>query len=232
MQPWLQTASGRRFDLCDPRPDMVDFEVDIPEALARVPRFTGHVRAGPYSVAQHSVIGAWAILRETGETAAALAFLLHDAHEAYIGDIATPIGWAIGEMAAREFNTSTGHDHAFITRAALKALKRAIDRAIHDAAGVRWPRSDDVGRVVAGYDLRMLATERDLLLGPSPEPWQSEIERAARIDCGGRIAVWPWSTAASAWRGWIADGFLGFPDALGRIESARIHGERTEPAHV
>jgi len=33
---WLQTASGRAFDLLQPDWRQVDFEVDIPEALARI----------------------------------------------------------------------------------------------------------------------------------------------------------------------------------------------------
>lgn len=227
MQPWMQTASGRRFDLCDPTPEMVDLEIDVPEALARIPRFTGHVRAGPYSVAQHSVVGAYAILSETDDRAAALAFLLHDAHEAYIGDIATPIGLALGETASREFTLASGVDLAFVIRASLKALKRRIDAAIHAAAGIPWPLSEAVRRRVADYDVRMLITERDLILGPSPEPWQAEFETAPRVELGGSLAVWPWKTAAQAWRLWLADGFVGFPDA-----TARYHRERMEALDV
>ena len=84
---WLQTASGLAFDLLDPKPEQICIG-DIATALSRLVRFTGH---SPYSVAQHSV----AVSRMV-PARHALAGLLHDSHEAYCGDVATPIKRAIG----------------------------------------------------------------------------------------------------------------------------------------
>ena len=198
--PWLQTASGRMFDLVEPMPGMVDFEVDIPEALARIPRFTGHVRGGAYSVAQHSVIGANALQQETGRRDLAAAFLLHDAHEAYIGDIATPIGLALADLAGAIAAAPLAIKTNTIVRRALHLMKAQLDRAIHDAAGIEWPLPDDVARAVKEMDLRMLATERRQLLGPSPARWVEAVEAAHPIRMTGKLRIWPWPEAADAFR--------------------------------
>lgn len=77
---------------------------EVARALARAPRFAGQTRRR-YSVAAHSIWCARESLRVTStpRTPAqrwrrgckALACLLHDAHEAYIGDIPTPVAAAI-----------------------------------------------------------------------------------------------------------------------------------------
>ncbi|MCA0404890.1 MAG: hypothetical protein LCH39_01895 [Proteobacteria bacterium] len=210
---WIQTATGIAFDLIDPRPEMVDFEVDIAESLARQPRFTGHIRSGSYSVAQHCVLGADALLRETGRTEIAAAFLLHDAHEAYVGDMATPVSHALAAYAGAcaAGNTMLRSDAGFDPKkayaegkrcayAGLKALKDNVDTAIHAAAGIAWPLPDDVRAAVKEMDLRMLSTERRHLLGPSPRPWGEDIESARPVRLNGKLTVWPWPDAADAWR--------------------------------
>lgn len=202
---WLQTSSGRPFDLISPSPDDVNFEVDIAESLARLPRFTGHVRSGPYSVAQHCVEGAHAIMRETKRRDIAAAFLLHDAHEAYIGDLATPAAKALaaygGLIALNNGGTeAAGRGGMRLVEAALKLLKRRLDAAIHEAAGVTYPLPDDVREAVKLYDLRMLATERRQLLARCPKPWDPAVESAEPVRLEGKLTVWPWAFAADAYR--------------------------------
>lgn len=80
---WMQTAHGRFYPL-DPRPEEIHVE-DIARALSRICRFGGHSRAF-YSVAQHSVH-----VSELCEPEHALWGLLHDAAEAYIGDMVRPL---------------------------------------------------------------------------------------------------------------------------------------------
>lgn len=81
---WLQTFTGRRVDLFAPLPEQIDIE-DIAHALAHECRYAGHVREF-YSVAQHSVI-----VSDLCETEDALWGLLHDASEAYLGDVVKPL---------------------------------------------------------------------------------------------------------------------------------------------
>ncbi|MBX9876359.1 MAG: hypothetical protein K2X84_15970, partial [Beijerinckiaceae bacterium] len=130
---WLQTCSNgptdRAFDLMAPDWRDVDFEVAMPEALARIARYTGHVRAGIYSVAQHSVLGADAVWRDTRDRKAAACFLLHDGHEYVLGDKATPISEA--EIAtAEQLQPGAGA----IMREAQRLMKARADLAIYYAA--------------------------------------------------------------------------------------------------
>lgn len=208
--PWIQTASGAAFNLIAPDPAHIDFDVDVAEALARTARFGGHVRSGPYSVAQHCCIGADAIWRETGDSDLALAFLLHDAHEAYLGDITTPMTEAliiaIGSYgAASKVLSAVGAAAArnavrMATREGLRLLKANMDRAIWTAAGLDWPMTAVRHAAIKSMDLRMLATERRHLLGPSPHPWGACFDAAKPLRLPGGLRVWPWAQAADEWR--------------------------------
>jgi 5'-deoxynucleotidase YfbR-like HD superfamily hydrolase len=80
----IQTYSGILFDVISPTIDMVNV-TDIAHALSQVNRFTGHT-INPYSVAEHSVHVASLLPDEYK-----LEGLLHDASEAYIADMATPV---------------------------------------------------------------------------------------------------------------------------------------------
>jgi hypothetical protein len=190
--PWLQTASGRAFDLVNPDAAAVDFTVDIPEALARIPRFTGH--AGAYSVAQHCVLGAELLFAETSRPDLAAAFLLHDAHEAYLGDIATPIAEALAIVGFEKFLSY--REDGF--REAIRQLKTRVDTAIHRAAGINYPLAPETSRIVKEWDARMLMTERAHLMLKPPAPWA--MEGLQPIKVRGAIKAWPWPKPADEYR--------------------------------
>lgn len=80
----IETFSGKLFDILDPQPDQIDIE-SIAHSLSMLCRFTGHVRHF-YSVGQHSWLGSYLVPRND-----ALEFLLHDASEAFIGDMSRPL---------------------------------------------------------------------------------------------------------------------------------------------
>jgi hypothetical protein len=80
----ILTVTGKRFDLFESDADMIDPR-DISHSLANLCRFNGHTREF-YSVAQHSFIVAELIPEEHK-----LAALLHDATEAYLGDMIRPL---------------------------------------------------------------------------------------------------------------------------------------------
>ena len=80
----ISTFSGREFWPFSPRPEEIHIE-DIAHALAMQCRFGGHCRTF-YSVAQHSVL-----VSQACHSADAFWGLLHDAAEAYLVDVPTPI---------------------------------------------------------------------------------------------------------------------------------------------
>lgn len=80
----ILTYTGKRFDLYEPDADLIDPR-DISHSLAHLCRFNGHTREY-YSVAQHCCMVADLVPDEDK-----LAALLHDATEAYIGDMVRPL---------------------------------------------------------------------------------------------------------------------------------------------
>ena len=189
---WIQTASGRAFDILHPTASAVDFGTDVPDALARLARFTGHIAAGPYSVAQHSVHCCDVVLGETGDYVAAAYALIHDAKEAYIGDWATPLKLAVEEVCQSLYGTPA-------LAQVLGHIDQGVDIAVHAAAGLPYRRRP--ADIVKSVDLRMLQAERLQLLnrarGQNPRwPWDDAPPRSPRI----ALSVWPWPQAADAFR--------------------------------
>lgn len=82
LEPWIETFTGKQFHFLDPSDEQIDIR-DIAHSLAFTCRYTGHSRRF-YSVAEHSVLVSYLAVDP-------LAGLLHDASEAYITDIASPI---------------------------------------------------------------------------------------------------------------------------------------------
>jgi uncharacterized protein len=96
---WMQTYSGRAFWPLDPRAEEID-PLDIAHALGMLCRYGGHVRRF-YSVAEHCVLmSEWA--EKVAGPKVALWALLHDATEAYVGDMVRPLKQMMPDYAAVE----------------------------------------------------------------------------------------------------------------------------------
>jgi hypothetical protein len=149
----VQTITGQAVDLLDPRPDTIR-KHDIAFALGRTQRFNGHTEA-PYSVAQHSVLVARLVTRAMPNPSPRLmlAALLHDAHEAYMGDIATPVARLPG------------------FKAPVAQLKARLQGVIHRAFWLPAVLPAEWRAAIKHADLVALATEKRDLLGPEPRPW-------------------------------------------------------------
>ena len=91
----MLTFSGR--DYLPPQMVPADVHIeDVAHALSLICRFGGHTEVH-YSVAQHSLLVARILEDQGAPVDAQLAGLLHDAHEAYIGDLPTPIKSVLGQ---------------------------------------------------------------------------------------------------------------------------------------
>jgi hypothetical protein len=133
---WIQTRTGS-IDLLDPQPEDVNIE-DIAFALSNLCRFTGHVPF--YSVAQHSVLVYDICKQQCNDKNILKAALLHDAAEAYLGDVSTPLKNAM---------------------AVYKAIEHRMQAVIGQRFGVVL---DPMHEMIVGADRMALAIEkRDLL---------------------------------------------------------------------
>lgn len=152
---WSQTFTGRKVYPLDLRPEEVCIE-DIAHALALQCRYFGHC-LGFLSVAQHSWYVSVEVARNAiGDHALALEALLHDAHEAYLGDTIRPI-------KRNTFHHVPGE--GLVTR---KELERRTQRAIQLALGLRVGADHPI---VGRSDNAVLATEQRDMMSRPPEKW-------------------------------------------------------------
>lgn len=92
---WFLTRTGIQFYPLDARPEDIFIE-DIAAALSMICRFGGHTTQF-YSVAQHSVLVSHIVPEELQFQA-----LMHDATEAYVGDMVRPLKRSMPEYRAAE----------------------------------------------------------------------------------------------------------------------------------
>lgn len=149
------TASGRPFWILDPRAEDIRTS-DIAQQLARICRFGGALRfdVEHYSVAQHCCL-------VSDHCPPALRFegLMHDAHEAYTGDMIKPVKMQVGK------------DWHW------------IERKVELAVRQRYGLPGDINPLVKQQDYLAVSTEhRDLQnvtglvdWGTPPEPWPERI---------------------------------------------------------
>ena len=156
--PYIRTASGRDVYLSDPGRSIVI--EDIAASLAKICRYNGHTRV-PYSVAQHSIWVARQIKASGYGAKLQLAGLMHDAAEAYLGDMPTPVQrFIFGDenSAAIKSKWSGAHAH----------FDHNITADILPAGYyLQWP--DMTQALIKSFDLMARRTEwRDLMIGPEP----------------------------------------------------------------
>ncbi len=100
----IQTYTGKLVNVADPDPATIDI-FDIAHHLALMTRFNGACRVA-YSIAQHSVLCASRAgdyhFPQPREEKLALALLMHDAAEAYVGDIVRTIKHEVPDFAVFE----------------------------------------------------------------------------------------------------------------------------------
>lgn len=189
---WKHMPSGRMVDLMSPHPGVIDLVADILPALANIARFDGAcapVLGKPWTVLDHSVTGADLLISNQpslrGQTRLPLLFLLHDAHEAYIGDITTPVLQAIESHANRAFPDQGGYGAGHAVKVGLTDMKFAWDRAIFAALGI-MPRVQAEQSILREHDLRMMLTERNHMMAQPERPW-GHVEHLPPLNVTGAL---------------------------------------------
>lgn len=139
--PWIGTYTRQKFYPLDPREEEIYIE-DIAACLSKLCRFNGHIDR-VYTVAEHSVHMA----RVAGKDVNLARWcLLHDATEAYIGDMVRPLKAVIPKFAEIENNL-------------MKVIAKRFNLGPEPA-------------MLHVIDNRMCSTEkRDLIEGS--EPWEN-----------------------------------------------------------
>lgn len=179
------THSGRRIDLPSPQRGQVHIG-DVAVQLSRIPRFVG-ATLEPWNVAAHSLHCSALAEADGASLQAQLAALLHDAHEAYMGDIPSPFKQAVMAEAGSMW-------------CPLKLAEDKLQVAVlHQLGSLDCYEANRAA--VKHWDLVSLATERKYLMHAAamdaPWPMLAGIEPA------------PWPITGVRGMGWVdwADDF-------------------------
>lgn len=174
MKPLILTYTGKHVNPLDLRPEDIDIR-DIAHALACCNRFAGHCKR-PISVAQHSVYVSRLCRDEPN--GAGLQGLLHDASEAYLGDVTK---WL----------------KATIPFAAYRQAEDLIERQIYE----KFQCELTMLPAVASADKLMLRFEGEMAFGYKMwKQWTEQLLNYPLItpEENVRIGGWkPWSWRAS-----------------------------------
>lgn len=131
----IQTKNGFMFDPKTGTIDKIDIN-DIAHALSNLSRYAGHCKKF-YSVAEHSVL-VFHIVRKLWpqDLEAQWAALLHDATEAYVGDVPTPLKVLLPEYIK---------------------IEEKLSKKIAKQFKIKWTK--EIHKKVKFADLAALATE-------------------------------------------------------------------------
>lgn len=159
---WIITHTGKKFYHLNPQPEMVDIN-DIAHALSMLCRWTGHTKFH-YSVAQHSVYASTIVKPEI-----ALATLLHDSSEAYLGDMNRPL------------------KHFTAAGPAYLAIEERVEEVIFKKFGVPFPLPEGVKEA----DTQMLYAEKAQLMTVT-EATKYEAKKWGRDETEAPVIIESW----------------------------------------
>jgi hypothetical protein len=153
----IRLRSGRYLDLADPRPDQFTF-ADIAGGLSKICRFGGQIERF-YSVAEHSVHCCELAERDGRCIDTQVAVLMHDAAEAFIGDVVKPLKIMLPDYAR---------------------VERAVEAAVAEKFMIDFDRESVYVREV---DHAILIAERNELFFRDNVTWTGE-ESVRKISIG------------------------------------------------
>lgn len=140
----IVTATNMTFNIVDPNPMDVSLS-DISYSLSHICRYNGHL-PGFYSVAEHSVRVAWSLQDDGYPVEIALTGLLHDAAEAYVGDMVRPL--------KRHPKFGAAHQE----------LEDRVAKAVHEALGGIYPHPQpvhDADKKIYEWEVKWIRTGLD-----------------------------------------------------------------------
>ena len=152
----FNSASGIKINLLAPTPEMFNI-TDIACGLAKVCRFGGQINRF-YSVAQHSVLVARLAPKHLKKVA-----MLHDASEAYLGDVIKPLKVLLGK--------------------AYEEIEERFMAAIFERFGLSITLLQDVKQ----WDKEMLEREHEAFQVGDVHTWSDWMKKEHNFS----IAVWP-----------------------------------------
>lgn len=152
MKNSIQTHSGIWIDPSDANVKEINID-DICHSLSNTGRFNGHCSVF-YSVAQHSVIVSHILEKASFSKTVLLAGLLHDAHEAYLGDMPSPLKKIFTDFAQisdelqliinKVFEIKISEEDAWeVKKADYKAFHAEVRDLVPNKAGWTWPENFD-----------------------------------------------------------------------------------------
>jgi hypothetical protein len=140
--PTIMLQSGAYFDLLDPAGSVFTIE-DIAHGLSMTCRFAGQCREF-YSVAEHSWHTSFLVPKEL-----AMEALMHDAAEAFIGDVTRPLKSLLPEY-------------------------KAIERSIEAEVAAQFSLSDIDHPAIKRADLLMLHAEQAVMMPDHSDKWATD----------------------------------------------------------
>lgn len=185
-------AHGRIMDIANPKTDDIIWS-EVASSLSKIARFNGSYSGISYSVAQHCVMGADALFKETNSGLLAGYFLLHDAHEAFFGDFPRPSRRLVkAHLHELSPQISKLYDIAIIRS------KATLDHVIYSKAGLMPLLDFSHKDTIADMDDRMLHVEVQSLFGTRATDFLPE-HRLAAVRLDSPLKAWPHMKAEEAW---------------------------------
>lgn len=159
MEQWIETFTGKKYFFGNPTDDQIDIE-DIAVALSNKCRFSGHTDF--FSVAEHSLSVAARLPPNLR-----LAGLLHDAAEAYLGDIPSPLKAVLPDYRSLEKINEAAINKKFnIVDADWSLVKEADTKALFTEAHFLIPSGGKSWSLFYGKNFVVEYDYRPLCLAP------------------------------------------------------------------
>ena len=151
----ISVLDGTFFDILKPKD--YPFKINtIATALSNLCRYTGHVTRF-YSVAEHSVLVSMLVPRKH-----ALAGLLHDSAEAFLGDVSSPLKKLLPQY---------------------QRIEDRVEKAIAKHFQIEYPYHEEIHLA----DKRMYWNERKTIAPAKDTLWHQELGAARKVEAVGLV---------------------------------------------